>query len=720
MTERKHETNDIAHIRRLLREAKTDNRKVAERLRTRRELVIRANGLTDDNSTGTYVPDPFKDSKMVLRTMVGETAKAVQHYASRVAANDPEFVITPNSTKKEITATLDKSAAEQERMDASMWEENGGPKKQWDSGMNMAIGGVSYYVTLPRDADFGLPDRLYFDAETDEEVALLRREGKLAPLKMVNPRTGKFAYAEHGDVWAARRKEKNAQPGRSLFTLEAFPRDMVYVGKDIDGIKWAAVIEEIPGSDCLPKSETAKSYARSLGVPEDDVGLFGIWQTKEGQIIGGIPRGAPPETYGWSSPHNFTKIRFFNRIEQVVLIARSGGGIDGAKEVFRGKHGCRKQGEAACPVVEVPMMRTGINVPGQEFTTPMEPVFAYVPLINQSLTLLSNASGYNAVPRWIIELSDGSILRGEDGEPVVVDNAPTPGLDPSEAAAYPGTLRQLLIDTKAMQELLAIFFERLDVCMPAQAATGEAGSSSPAWAVRLNIQQSQENLRQAVNSHADAVKEIVQMWHAWMRSLDLPVYFFSVSGHRSDQRQVRGLIEFHPNDLTDAFSVTQSLDSPEEATVRQQQGLELRAAGAITWQQFFEEYLRVPDSREAVVEMYSQQVMDQVINGIAAPPGSLIDQIAQSVQGRVHYMLIAESDNYALGVAEQMAMQAQQLMQQQQGQVPGQTTPGDEPQGNVAEPAGVKEPGMGMNPSLQGQLGSAVPGGMTPAAVPGA
>lgn len=709
------ETTSLNRIRRLLRETKQDNQKVATRLKTRRQLIVRSSNNVDDNLTGTYLPAPFDKTVLALRSMAGEAAKAVQHYASRIAANDPEFQIAPITSKKEITATLDKTASEEERLLASLWEENGGAKRQWDMGMTMTTGGVGYYITGVRDADFGLPDRRYYD--TDEEIELLKREKKITPMKVPHPKTGQWMYAEHGDVWAARRKEAFAQAGNSLFTLEALPRDMVYVGKDggTDDIKWAAVIEEINGSDCEPGSEAAIDYARQAGVPEDDVALYGIWKDKSGKIIGGVPKGGPPESFGWSSPRVFTKIRFYNRIEMVTLIAKDGVSFDGAVEVYRCKHGATRQGNPVVPVVEVPMMRTNVNVPGEEFTTPMEPVFAYVPLINQLLTVLSNATMFNGIPRWILELTDGSILRGEDGEPVIVDNAPTPGLDPSEAAAYPGTLRQLLIDVSAMQELAAIFFERLDACMPAAAATGEAGSSAAAWQVRLQIQQAQENLRQAVNNHADAVKEIQQMWIGWMRALDLPIYFFSAAGHRSDQRTVRGLIEFDPKDLTDAISVTQSLDSPEEATVRIQQGLELRASGAITWSQFFEEYLRAPDAREAEILMYVQQVVDHVMGGIPAAPGSIIQIVSDGVRGQIHYALMEASPNYAIAQAEQAAAQAQAQLMAQEGAAP--TSAESAQVGNVAEAAGVREPGMGMATTIEQTLGTSVPGAMAPANV---
>jgi hypothetical protein len=204
------------------------------------------------------------------------------------------------------------------------------------------------------------------------------------------------------------------------------------------------------------------------------------------------------------------------------------------------------------------------------------------------------------------------------------------------------------------------------------------------------------------------------MWIGWMRQLDLPIQFFSAAGHRADKRTIRSSIEFDPKDLTNAISVTQSLDSPEEATVRIQQGLELRASGAITWSQFFEEYLRAPDAREAEIGMYVQQIVDHVMGGIPAAPGSIIQIVSDGVRGQIHYALMEASPNYAIAQAEQAAAQAQaQLMAQEQGQVPGESAE----TGNVAEAAGVREPGMGMASSIEQTLGTGVPGAMAPASV---
>ena len=704
-------------IRDMLREARVAHSKTVQRSRVRRNLVVRASN-QDEEAMGTYVPSPFDESRLILRTVIGETAKAAQNYAARLSANTPKVSVSPTTTRQDISKTVDRNAGEQERLMMQLWEECNGRAAQWEMGFHQAVDGVAYLLVLPRDADFGLPDRIYYDPESDEEIQTLRKEGKVTSFKTKAP-DGKLTYAEPGDVWAARRKNASkyrAESGRSLFTLQVYSRDMVMVWRDRDGIKAAAIIEEIPASDCYPGEELPVSMARKNGIPEDDVGLYGIWCDENGRIVGGIERGGPPES-NWMRPQTFTLVRFFTRTEQVVMVSKTSGAWDAATEVYRGKHGANKQGNPWCPVIEVPMMRTGSNVPGFEFTTPMEPVFAYAPLINQMLTILSNAATFNGIPRWVIETKDGSTLRGEDGEPkMIAADEFVPGLSPDEATAVEGSLKQVLIDTKTMQDTLNMYIDRLQQSLPAPVTSGESGASAAAWQVRQLIQQSQEALRQGVDNQASGVKDAGQLMNGWMRSLDVPVYFFPAPGKRANARSQRNLIEFDPKNLTDSFTVKQELDTAADATVLLQQGIELHQGGYIDDEEFYEDYARAQDVREAVKRRYKQQLKQYWWTG-ALPPlpdGAQMSEIpmvkvlGDALRGRVFYELINRVPQVADQMATDMAMQAQQSA------VQGMTSQQAPMGGSVTEPAGMAVPGMGMASSIEQTLGTNVPGGRAP------
>ena len=360
-------------------------------------------------------------------------------------------------------------------------------------------------------------------------------------------------------------------------------------------------------------------------------------------------------------------------------------------------------GQPACPVVEVPAMRTDVETVGQEFVGPMAQVFALAKIVNQLMTLLTLAAAFNATPRWVVENKDGTVLRTDSGEPAVVTNAPAPGLDPKEAAAYPGTLRQLTIDTSTLEALLPLYLEQLQMAMPSAAAMGDAGSSSAAWLAQQNIQQGQLTLMEIVENHAWAVTEVLYRCHDWLRNLDVPVYFFQMAQGEADSRAIRGLVEFNPSDLVDSFVITQSLDTPEERTIKIQTGMALLESGLIDLREFYEDYKQTSDTRESIIRYWQAKIVGHVMGTLPAPPESMIFQIAEGVRGNVHYALLEQSDNYALENARMQAEQANMQAQQQMAMMQGQTPPGGGLGGPVSEANGIRRPGMGLAPTPQGE-----------------
>lgn len=708
-------TASTSSINSLLASSWQQQAEVAMNMRIRRMLVSRDRSVAYQNQTGTLLPPPFNETSLAIRSMIGEASKAVHIAASRITANTPDIAVIPLSPKDEIGTVASREAGMQERLDAQLFYENGGVDCQWEAAWAKSIGGAAFYLTLPRDADFGLPDRLFYD-ESDEELEALRRIGKVSSVPRTLP-SGRMVYAEHGDVWAARRRGKmreQAEAGRSLFTLQVYPRDMVLKERDRESrdLKWAAIVEEIPAVALAAGSDFARSVARAKGITADDQGLWGVfWDTDKKRIIGGIAKGGPLDS-AKSAQDAFTLIRFFNREEQVILVAPRGS-VQGATEIWRGKHGCTVQGAPACPVVEDPFYRTDVNVTGKEYATALDPVFGYVPLINQVLTVESNAAMINGIPRMVGDASkapDGAPIRGVDGQPATTASTPVPGLDPREMAVYPFPVSQLLINEESLRALLVIYFERLEAVMPTLGGDA-SGADAAAWAIQMRIQEGQQPYQKPVANSCQAITGIVQRWHGWMRQLDVPVYFFAAPGHRKSRQELRGLIEFDPKHLTDSIRVTQSLDTPSESTIRIQVGMELWQAGLIDDEEFYDKYAREQDSRDAVIRRYVQATVNYVVLGqmpLNFAPGGIVQpvfmQVADGVRGEVHYELINGSEDYAWSVARNMASQAQAMAVGTQTQ---QTSP------SVAEVTGARVPGVGMAPSLPQQLGGAASGAQT-------
>lgn len=712
---------------------------VQEMMRGRRLLVSRsAASQQDRNVTGTVIPSPFDRTELAIPTMIAEPAMGAQYFKSRITANRPEVKVIPRTARADVSVTVSKRAGEQERMDAELLDAAGLKEAQEQCGYGMTLGGVSYLLVLPREADWGLPDRAYYTDLTDEEVDRLKREGQIVPLRTLTP-SGKWGYAERADVWAKRRKAKAEEraingSGASLFTLRAFPRDMCVSESDGEssrlGEKWWAAIEEVPSDSVAPGTEIARAAARKNGVPADDLDLYGFFKDEKGHIQGGISRGVPLNS-GWSRPDMFTLIRYFDRHEQVIMVAPQGG-VQGAYEVWRAPHGCMVMGQPANPAQAVPFFRADVATPRQAFSTPMDQVYAYASPINQLLTLRSNATAFNLIPRWVTKQqrngasSSGQILREEDGEPTTLAVSQTPGLNPNEIAAYPEDVTQLIIKTEDSDNLLALLFEQMRAAMPSGPATGASGEST-AWGTQIAVQQQQATLKEPVDNFAAAIKGVVWRMHGWLRQMDVPIQFYAAPRERRDADSSRALIEFNPRDITDSITVVQDIDTPDERTARIQIGMELWLQGAITDEEFYEDYMRSQDARQAVIDRYVQMAVDYAMYGkvpaTAQPqlwPESLIVQIANGIRGDVHYELLDTSPNYALANARAQAGMANQNMAMQDAMSQGLMPPTQGVGGEISEAAGISRPGMGMASTLAGQLGSGAPGAgefMPPVAV---
>jgi len=227
--------------------------------------------------------------------------------------------------------------------------------------------------------------------------------------------------------------------------------------------------------------------------------------------------------------------------------------------------------------------------------------------------------------------------------------------------------------------------------------------------VRQLIQQAQETLRQPVDNHAAAVRQILLMWHGWMRDLDEQVYFWPIPGRWSSERSMEGLIEFDPANLTDSITVVQELDTPEERIVLDQMGQDKLAKGLITMRQYLEEYAREQDAVEVEKRIYAEKIKNHILGEMPLQPGLLL-AVAQAAMGEIELILAAKSPNYAIALAQRMAQTSQA-----QPQMPGQGEGG-----SIAQSAGVRMPGIGMATTLEGQTGQNVPGGQAPPVPAGA
>ncbi len=684
----------------LFQELYTERRHFIKRMRVRRAILDMFGG-DFEAETGTHVPHPYDDSQLILKVMVGDPVQALANFASRLNANAPQVNVTPVSLKAQgVGKTVDANAAEQERLLMSMWQRNGGNVAQRQMARLQSWASVGWYLTLPRDASWGLPDRQYFDELTDEEISELKRTGKAVPVWDEDHERS----AEPASSWMDRRRQTSqdqAVSGATLTTLKVFPPDQVLPRYDDDGtakpsLKYAFAFAEIPASYAAAGTEFSKSayrYLRRYGdssVEDVDIERFGF-TSSNGVISGGAPVGG---YIGSQQDASTMVLSIFVTRDEVYYYLSESVGSEG-KIIYYDHHGGGK-----VPLIPTPALYGDPGAaPGYEYKSLMDGIFAMAPILNQIETLLTNVATWDALGRFVIEDVDG-IPTDDDGEPVIASSESMIGLQPGEVSIIKGRIRQLEINADIFVKLLEFYSSRMDLLKPSPVTEGIAGASQPAWSTRMLLESSGELLEEAVDNHADAVAEVMQLWIRWMRMLDEPIYVLGIPGKRSNERSVRGLIEFDPADLTEAIDVQQSAQGAQQRIALQAHGVELRRDNVIDDLEMFTDYFLKADPEAAEIRGIAAEIEQLVWRGASETiaPGSLLSDAAQALRGELSFDLLRESPAFAMASAEQMGIESALNAQQ----------------GNVADVAGVREPGLGMGqtqpalPALSSPQGSTV------------
>jgi len=697
-------------IQRMCTRARDNRRDHDERLRVRRMLVeMASDAFVAGNATGLNIVAPFNRSSMIIKAMIGDVAWGLQQYEEIIASNSPRFIVPAVSVDSDhVTKTVDRNAAKQEAMFAAMWESAGGRRKQHQVARSQSWGRVGWYFTLPRDRAWGMPSRTYLGDMSDDELQALKQAGKATPVEIESP-AGDYSYAEAADEFLRRRQraaKDAAVSARSMFTLDAYPPDVVWESRDSDGVKWAFAQLEVPADDCGPGTEYAQMHHR-LSKSDLDVERYGLYFDAAGKrIVGGVTTGGEE---GAQNGGTWTYTIFATRDEVYCLVSTSPGAI--GTLVWYSEHDL-----GICPFVPAPGFYTDSRKPGGEYSSPMEAVFALANPLNQALMLASSVAVTNSTPRWVLVRDDGSLVPDpETGDPRILTSESAIGLDPNITETVAGQPVQLKIDAAFLFQLIEFYYSRLDLALPSRAATGQEGTSGTAWGLRQMIEQQLSALKQPVDNHAEAVKMVVTGWIHALRAAHSRgeidhLYAFALPKRRSSARDIRGLIELDPSDLVDAITVRQSADTAQAKVVKQQAGIEVMQAGMATRRRVLEDYFEAEDARGEDIEITAYDLEQFALYGDTSKilPGSVLYDYAMLLRGQISQKMMALSPQAAIASAESMAMDAQaQYMQTQAAQQAGQ--------GNVAAASGIAQPGINAGLEQPGQPG----GGQVPPVMAG-
>jgi hypothetical protein len=694
-------TNEVGA---LVRDLKFEFTERDLRLKLRNELIYRRPG--NDAEMGNFLPDPFHKSQLILKFRTTEVSDATARIVADVTSSKPSYVVSRILTSDaRISQKANANAANLELGLNAIFEENDRrdhirEKVTW----SQVAEETGWYLVYPHETGFGLPDRMYYEDLLDDQIETLQVEGKITPTMINDPTDNQPKFAESADVWRERRQEAmklKAVNGQSLFIYEPLQASKVYVRRDKGpgGVKMGAVMEMIPAQDFMAGTELARELAVANGVRPEDVDRFGLYTDKDGVIHGGVSSGN--DTNDTQHPDHRTRwllARIWTRDEMYVYVAGNAHATGGKVVMWR-KHGFRR-----VPLFEVPGVITASDLPGEDRLPLLDGMIALSPVINQVTTMMSSVATWNAIPRFVVQMPNGELVADPDtGKPLVIDNEDGIGLDPKLTQLIRGgTVQQLTIDDKGMLlKLLDFFYARLTLSAPSTAETGTAGGSGAAWTLRQLQQASAARNNKLVEYHAEALAEIGRFEVDMLRQLDVPVYFLAAPGERQNAERVRGLIEFNPDDAPLDITVSQSANTPEQVTVATQVAVDLWEKNVITKRDLYER-MEFPDPDAKVFESDVDAVVNMIMFGSAEgiDPASVVAQTVHLVRGELTEELLAQSPRLQMALAGARA-EEQAMQQQQAAQTPG-VPQGGTLGGAISDASGVRQPGLGMDPTLEG------------------
>ena len=685
-------------IERLQRPYHTRDRKA----RIARALIFRDPHDASAAELGIAVPAIFSKSDLIIKYM-GDISEAALLIANVLSQNEPFFVMDPLVLPRGSADKAQQIAIDQQDLLNAQWAAlmgNAGRDLQRIISWGQAVDGVGWYYTVPRDVDFGLPDRKFYEERTGDEIEEMIRTGEVLHEEV----DGRERFVERGDVWFKRRREQSRQDaidGKTLFHLDALGDPTIYTSEDAGGIAMGLISEALPRSLLEPGSDLANLAADFLG--NDAWADLGMQVNEEGCITHGVPRGGGQHDSGglYGSGHDtfggVTLHKLFTRDSMTYVLSSSPHGT-GGKVIFHSDHTMGR-----VPLEPVPYYDTGEAAPDKRYVAGMDGILAVTPILNNTVTFLTNMGAYAAFPRYVIETKEGGYVD-DHGNPKVIERNDTIGLDPQEVVTiHGGTVKLLDVgDPGVLQSVVGFFLERDQDSKPNDAERGAAGNATAAWSVRINDANSQRARKAAQDHHARAVANIGTFWIDLLRLLPkgTRLGFITAPGQRSTRDKARYLLEVKPEDLVRLVRVTQSNRTLEEQAVLAQIGEARAAAGRIDDITLARDFYEVTSPENEVKKWWSQRAFEVVMlgpNDRIAETG-LLKNIADAARGVAIADLTANSPAFAIELAKAMAIQMPPAQFDLHPDATGHEGGDDFNRGlggPTSQAAGVRPPGMG-------------------------
>ena len=645
---------------------------------------------------GTYIPPPYHKSTLIIKTMTGALVRTAQQWQAQIAGNEPRVNVSPTvRSDRDVSKKKSRDAIIQERFHNGTWHLADGSTLQEHVAWAQSSIGAGWYVTYEHEAGFGLPDRKYYNLDelSQEEIegGMAADGTRLTESPVLSPGSGEFSYAEHPDLYTARARtamEDRAVNGRGLFALEYQPDSTVYADRDKQGWKFVAIIERVDAIHYGTQGEMSKVAAAWRG--DENLATKGVFSDAGGAIAGGISRGSPAQQTSQSATGNtyseqYLQCRVWTRNETYVYVCRDYA-LHSGTIVWASQH---DYGEPPC--YPAPFTDTGDESPERRWLPGLEAAFSIVPGYNQVGTLLSQHATFNAIPRFVLYMPDGSFYTDPvTGEIPVMGTDSTVGLDPRmmEVVRGGGQIKQLVLEGAGeLLNLMSHYANQLADSLPSEAAQGTGGTSGPAWTTTLLQEAQRTSLTPAVKHHAKAIEKVARLQARVVKQRGVPVFVLAAPG--KTKSGTRALVNIDPEKISLNITVSQSPNNQQEQLVLLQMGEQLLHAQPmplITLRDFFEFYQGAEDPDQSERSAWMQLMIEYAV-GLRPDLGEgMLAEILDLARGRLPTLLANEIP--ALGTA----VAAQSLSERAQTPAGGGLTRG----------AGVVGPGINAPLTLEG------------------
>ena len=351
------------------------------------------------------------------------------------------------------------------------------------------------------------------------------------------------------------------------------------------------------------------------------------------------------------------------------------------------------------PFAIVPAQEINVIEPAYRYLPSLAAAFAIKPHYDRHMAVLLTLAEQNAMPFYYLEnTGSGEPALAEDGTLLIMTR------DSAQSQKLPDGYKLVAVGPEQLNPAfisLADWWKtELNEAMPPTGRTDSASTAQP-WTIRLRQTEANVEPSKLLKNIAHGMQTMIRnMAMVMSKSAEdggfgVPLATFTKTKNGELDRSKTLMVNPKDFDSVD-FSVEINKVSGAEQVSREQHGMEMLGNGVITPDDFYENYMMIPDPTEYQVKLAAQQLAKQyTIPGLGqmaqarwgsvvslGPNGTFVNGMGQTVDAATVLMMFGQQP---VDVAQQggatggMNAQLGGNVQSQQPDLPGLSTPGTMP-----------------------------------------